>query len=567
MGQYVTLQRAGRTLKCCCPFHADSTPSCTVYTDTESFYCFGCQVGGDVVSFIMRISNLSYIEAVRLLAERAGIPMPEDVQRGDDFTRRKQRIFEMNKKAAKFFFDNLRGEKGLAARQYLLKRGLTKETITKYGIGFASTSWTTLRDYMRSEGYTDDELIDAGLIARSSKSGGTYDFFMNRVMFPFINLQGNFVGFSGRTLDPNDKRKYLNTKETPVFKKSSFLFSMNFAKNSAAKAKRLLLCEGNMDVVSLNQSGFENSVATCGTAITEEHSRIISQYCDEVIICYDMDEAGRKAADKAINILAQAGVRTKVIKMDGAKDPDEYILKYGKERFAYLLDSSEGAIEFNLRRCKTGLDMDTDIGKVEYLKLACEVLADIPTKIEREVYILKVAREHGISRSVLDESISDILRKRQAKARRKSWQDTVTSVSVTIDPRSGEPSQNNKLTKAQEGILAYIFSNPDKLKEIAAQLSPERFPTQFLRQLYESMIRRISACEDMSVSSFHEEFGAEQMGRISKICNMTKELPIDWQTACDYIKVLCDEGTGFNAADPQSIDLSELAKRKRKRMT
>lgn len=564
MAAYVTLQRSGRYLKCSCPFHSEKTPSCVIYPDSESFYCFGCGAGGDVITFVMRISNLSYIEAVRLLAERSGIAMPEDVQKGDDFTKRKQRLFEINKKAARFFFENLRDEKkGLEARKYLKKRGLTPATITKYGIGFACTSWTTLRDYMLAEGYTEDELIDASLITRSSRTGGTYDFFMNRVMFPFINLQGNIVGFGGRTLDPNDQRKYLNTRETIVYKKSSFLFSMNFAKNSAAKTKRLLLCEGNMDVISLNQSGFENSAATCGTAITDEHARIISQYCDEVVICYDMDEAGRKASDKAINALSQVGVKTKVIKMEGAKDPDEYILKYGKERFAYLLDSSEGAVEFNLKRCELDVDMDTDAGKVDYLKRACEVLADIPSKIERDVYISKVSREQGVSKTVIEESVNDVLRKRYSKAKKKTWQDTVTAASLKIDPKSGEPSQSSKMTKAQEGILAFIFTSPDKMKDISPQLAAERFPTLLLRQLYESLRRRIKNCEDISLSSFNEEFDADQMGRISKIYNMTKAIPIDWQTVCDYINVLNDEGTGFDSENSQQLDLSELARRKR----
>lgn len=565
MSSYVSLQRAGRYMKCNCPFHSEKTPSCVVYPDTESFYCFGCGAGGDVITFVMRISNLSYIEAVRLLAERAGIPMPEDVARGDDFSQRKQRIYEMNKKAARFFFENLRGEKGLAARQYLKKRGLVPETITKYGIGFANTGWTTLRDYMYSEGYSEKELIDASLIVRSSRTGGTYDFFMNRVMFPFIDLQGHIVGFGGRTLDPNDQRKYLNTKETIAYKKSGFLFSMNFAKASAAKTKRLLLCEGNMDVISLNQAGFENSVATCGTAITDEHARLISQYCDEVVICYDADSAGRKASDKAIGMLSQVGVNTKVINMEGAKDPDEYILKYGKERFAYLLDNSDGAISYNLKRCMADLDMDSEIGKVNYLKRACEVLADIPNKVEREVYISKVSAEQGISKTALTENVDGIISGRKRRSSKKEWQQTITSFSAQTDPKSGEPTEHNRITKAQEGIIAYIVANPDSISDVFQRLSPEVFPTHFLKQLYESIVRRAKNSLSLELSSFNEEFDTSQMGRISRIFNLNRDMPVDSDTAEDYIRLLNENAEEVNSSS-DDIDLGELALKKRKKL-
>lgn len=562
MASYVTLQRSGRYLKCNCPFHSEKTPSCVVYPDTDSFFCFGCGAGGDVITFIMKISNLSYYEAVKLLAERSGIALPEDVSRGDDFTRRKQRIFEMNKKAARFFFENLRGENGIKARAYLKKRGLDTKTITRYGLGYANATWTTLRDYMLGEGYSEQELIDASLIARSSKTGRTYDFFMDRVMFPFINLQGNIVGFGGRAMSSNDPRKYLNTRETIVYKKSSFLFSMNFAKTMAAKTKRLLLCEGNMDVISLNQAGFENAVATCGTAITDEHARLMSQYVNEVVICYDSDEAGQKASSKALNMLSQVGIQTKILKMEGAKDPDEYILKFGKDKFKYILDNSDGAVVYNLEKARQSVDTDTDIGKVEYLKKAAQVISEIGSKLEREVYISKLASEQGISKVVLTEAVDDLIRKKSTAYSKKSWQQTVTSVSQTVDVKTGEPSVKSRSAKAQEGIIAYLFTNPDAIKKVRDSLIPEMFPNEILRRIYISLKQKLEASQDYSLSAFGEEFTPDEMGRISKIYNLTKQFPITDETLDEYINVLKNDALKSSAQDGD-IDLAAIARRKR----
>lgn len=562
MSSYVTLKRNGRRYTCLCPFHSEKTPSCVVYTDTESFYCFGCHVGGDVISFVQRIENLSYIEAVRFLADKSGIQMPEDVKMGDDYTRKKQRMLEMNRKAARFFFDNLRGEKGLQARAYLKKRGLEIKTITKYGLGYACATWTTLRDYMLGEGYTEQELIDASLIARG-KSGRTYDFFVNRVMFPFFNLQGKVIGFGGRTLDPEDKRKYLNTKETICYNKSKYLFSLNFAKEQATKTKRLLLCEGNMDVVSLNQAGFENSVATCGTAITDEQARIMSQYCDEVIICYDADTAGIKASEKAMRLFDEAGVTVKVLKIEGAKDPDEFIQKYGKERFSYLLNNSGGAVAFSLSRCESGLDMDSEIGKVEYLKRACDVLAGIPTEVERGFYISELAQKYGVPRNAVEQTVKSIMEKRGRSEKKKAWQTTVNSVSSSVDIKDGAMSASGKVTKAEEGIIAFLFANPDAVKYISPPA--ESFQTELLKRVYTSLCGKIERGESLSVSAFGGEFDPDEMSEITKVINMTKLIEINRETALDYVKVLKENAPADNAG-AETIDLAEIARRKRSKV-
>lgn len=538
MSSYVTLKRAGRIQKCVCPFHSEKTPSCVVYPDTESFYCFGCGVGGDVISFIMNIENLSYIEAVRLLAQRSGIPMPEEAQRGDDFTRKKQRLYDMNKSAAKFFYANLKTEKGRNGLEYLLKRGLKPETIKKFGLGVAVDSWNDLKYHLLSEGFSEQELIEGSLISVSSKTNKTFDFFKNRVMFPFFDLRGNIIAFGGRDLSGTDSRKYLNSKETLVFKKTRTLFCLNYAKNLAAKKKQLLLCEGNLDVITLHQAGFENAVATCGTAITPEHARLMSQYCDEVVICYDSDEAGQKATHKALNTLSEVGIRTRVIKMNGAKDPDEFIQKFGSTAFEKLIDNSDGAINFELIKCKNGLDLDTDLGKLEYLKRCFNVISDIKSPIEREVYISKLSNENNVAKSVVEAEINTIIRKKINAEKKREWQKTSTFSNIRRDNINPMENSHRREVKAEKGVLSYLFYNPDKAKEIETQLSPDRFISEINKKIYTSLLNKIKNAQDFSISSFHDEFNNEEMGKISEIIALSKEITLSYDTISDYIKIL-----------------------------
>ena len=315
-----------------------------------------------------------------------------------------------------------------------------------------------------------------------------------------------------------------------------------------------------MDVVSLNQAGFENSVATCGTSLTEEHARMIAQYADEVIICYDSDGAGRAASDKAITMLSQVGVKSKVINMQGAKDPDEYILKYGKERFAYLLDNSDGAIAYNLKRCEQGIDMDSDMGKVDYLKRVCEVLADIPNRLEREVYISKISDEQKISQTAISENIDDILKKRSYQSKRRQWQQTMAAVSSQTDVKSGEPAVNNKLTKAQEGLLSFIIAHPDKLSYVSQKLTGEHFPTKLYRKFFEYLCTRPDGAQGLVLSSLNEHFETDEMGRLSRIFNLQKDIIIDERAAQDYINLLLRHKEELSGGE---TDLAQLARKKR----
>ena len=388
---YVPLKRAGRTAKALCPFHSEKTPSFVVYPENQSFYCFGCGKGGDVIRFVMEAEHLDYPEAIRFLAARAGMAVPEEEE--DGTAARKMRIYEINREAARFFHKCLKSQAGQAGYRYLRGRGLSDQTITAFGLGFAPDSWDSLRDFLQKKGFKREEMLDAAVLARG-RGGHCYDKFRNRVMFPIIDLRGNVIGFGGRVMD-DSRPKYLNTDDTPVFKKSRNLFSLNFAKGEADG--RLILAEGYMDVIAIYAAGFHNVVATLGTALTEEQARLMSKYAKEVVIAYDSDGPGQAATHRAINILSDAGLSARVLHMEGAKDPDEYIKKFGAKRFEILLGNAGDATTHELESAKKALDLKTPEGRIEYLRRAVNILADIRNPLSREVYAAYVARDAGAS--------------------------------------------------------------------------------------------------------------------------------------------------------------------------
>ena len=542
MSGYVHLKRTGRNYKCLCPFHSEKTPSCVVYMDSdEHFHCFGCGAGGDVITFIMKIENLDYYEAVKFLAQRGGIEMPVENQLDDRAAKFKNRLYEINKAAARFFYSCLKTEDGREALSYLIqKRRLAPETIKKFGLGAAPNRWTALKNHMLAEGFSEKELLDASLL--SQKNGRTFDFFVNRVIFPIFDLRGNVIAFSGRTLDPKSQgMKYLNTRETPLYKKSRTLFAMNLAKNSAIKSKQLILCEGNVDVITLHQAGFDTAVATCGTAITPEHARLMVQYCDEVFICYDADGAGQKATQAAIDILSAAGLKAKVVKIGGenVKDVDDYINIYGAQRFSALLSNSEGAVMFELNKCKTGLDLETDTGKVEYLKRASEILAKIENNAERDVYISRVANEQKIAKTALESDVSAIMTKKRRSDKKKEWKQIISPYKKK-DDINPEALLHPKEAKAEEGIIAYLLSNPEKLEDILSSAPTGIFITPFNRRVYSAAAEYLKNGAECSISMFGSEFSADEMGKISEIITNMREIPVDAAAFCDYVSVLSD---------------------------
>lgn len=556
MRGYVTLKRAGTLLKCLCPFHSEKTPSCAVYADNGSFYCFGCGAGGDVITFIMKIENLDYIEAVRFLAQRAGLPMPEDGY-DDRAGQERKRLLEINRAAAKFFYQNLRTKDGEAGLRYLIeKRRLSPETIKRFGLGVAPNRWTSLKNHLLAEGFSERELITASLM--SEKNGSTFDFFVNRVIFPIFDLRGNVIAFSGRTLEADPKGgKYLNSRETVLYKKSRTLFALNFAKNESVKSKRLILCEGNVDVISLHQAGFTEAVATCGTAITGEHARLMSQYCDEVYICYDADAAGQKATQNAISTLSAAGIQSKVVRVsgEGVKDVDDYLRVYGADHFKHLLNGSEGATDYRLANAKAGISLDGDAGKVEYLRRAVEVLTNIDSPIEREVYISRVAAEQNISKDVIAAEVKASLRKKRGAERKKEWRQL--SGGSSRDAINPDSAKFPKQAKAEENIIAYIFTHPDGAREVFSSLSPDELTTDFNKKVYAAMKNCFDFEGECSLSALGSEFSADEMGRISSIIARSREVAVDKAVLEDCIGVL---KSSLPAADPSEMSDDDFLK-------
>lgn len=549
MSSYTSLIKQGHDYVCLCPFHSEKTPSCRIYTNDQNFYCFGCGAGGDVITLVKRAENIGYIEAVKFLAEKCGMQLPDETKNSKELYLRK-RIYEINREAARFFYKNLvsspEGRKGL---EYFAARGLRPETIKKYGLGYAPEKWNALLLHLKNLGFSEYEALSANLCRRSRKTNGIFDSFINRVMFPIIDLRGNIIAFGGRVLD-DSLPKYINSSDTPVFKKSRNLFSLNFAKNSSSK--RLILAEGYMDVIALNQAGFENTVATLGTALTQEQSRIMSNYAKEVIIAYDSDSAGQNAAHKAINLLGNVGITVKVLKMNGAKDPDEFIKKFGADRFRLLIERSDGAVNFELEKCRQGLDITSDTGKVEYLKRASAMLSDISNPMERDVYISKVAHECDVSTEVIKADISLRLKKIKSAEKKNEWQ-AVKNIQMIRDNINPDAGNHLKQSRAEEMILVYIMRNPDKLEEIHGMLPPDKFVTAFNRRIYDCLCRKLENSQSFSVSLMSDEFNNDEMGRITGLGIKNKSIDISFQTVLDCVEVLND----YSAENSQKNGLSD----------
>lgn len=558
MGGYVNMIRRGRNYVCSCPFHSEKTPSCTVFTDTQNFYCFGCGAGGDVITFIMKIENLTFPEAVKLLAQRSGMEVPSFGNKDSGYAKRKTRIYEMNRIAANFYYTNLIKGADKTGLSYFANRKLTPQTIKKYGLGYASDSWNELTDVLRSKGYSDEEMADAWLAGH--KNGRTFDMFRKRVMFPIVDLRGNIIGFGGRVLD-DSQPKYLNTGKTPVFDKGSNLFSMNFAKNS--NAKRLILCEGYMDVIAVNQAGFENVVATLGTAITPNQARLISHYAEEVIIAYDSDGAGQKATQKAINHFADVGLRTKILHMEGAKDPDEFIKKFGRDRFRLLIDGSNDANDFMLDKCEEGLDLSTDIGRVELLKRTAKVLAGIESPLEREVYISRTSKKCDIPVQVLKTHIDTMLRKNSRSAKNNEWRNIKAKTSYIRDDINPDAVSNKKEARAEETIISYLLNRPQEFEDIEKLAPPQTFVTAFNKKVYTALLDRLKNSEKFSLSLLSDEFSTDEMGRISGIAAKKRNVDITREVVADCAKVLKNNKPAVNG-ELSNDELLELFRSKNK---
>ncbi|MBP1542988.1 MAG: DNA primase [Oscillospiraceae bacterium] len=551
MQGYVELKRAGSTYSCRCPFHSERTPSFHVYPDTQSYYCFGCGAGGDVITFIKSIENLDYMESVRFLAQRAGMSMPED--RDDGSAKLRQRIYEMNRTAGRYFHETLFSPEGKAGMDYIKGRGLSEHTIRRFGIGYAPNDYHKLHYFMKSKGFSEDELERGALLARNNNR--VYDKFRHRVMFPIFDTRGNIIAFGGRALDADAPAKYLNSDETFVFQKRETLFALNYAKNS--KADYFILCEGYMDVIAMHQAGFTSAVATLGTAITPSQARLIGRMGKkEVILSYDSDGPGQKAASRGINLLNEAGVKARVLKMTGAKDPDEFITKYGAEAFAHLIESSGGAIEYELSKLTNGLDlMKRDEDRSTYLKRAVTFLAQITSPIDREVYISRTAETAGIPADTVRFAVNSEIDRMKKRNKRDEYRNLISPRNTDkVNPQSAKLPREEK---AERGVICFLYHNPDKLPFIEKELTGG-FVTDFNRRVYDYMRNRLKQGDGLEMAAFNEEFDGAEMGRITGILNDFAAFSHDMNALADYIKILNDHSESEKYKNAGSMSADEL---------
>lgn len=561
MAPYVSLKRRGKNLVGLCPFHNEKTPSFTVYPENGSFYCFGCGVGGDVFSFVKQIENLDYIEAVKLLAERSGIALPQDGY-DDSMQRLKNTIFEINREAAKFYHTYLMSPEGRWALDYLTGRGLSVSTIKHFGLGAAPDSWDSLINYLKSKGFSVPDMLQANVIGKSQK-GSFYDRFRKRVMFPIINIRGKVIGFSGRAMPGEDKMggKYVNTSDTPVYKKSENLFAMNFAKNHCDES--IILVEGNMDVISLHQAGFQNAVAALGTSFTSEQAKLISRYTKEVILIMDSDAAGQKAVRRAGEILQNTGLDIRVVLLPDGKDPDEYIKKQGAARFKALLEGAVSEIEYKLLTAIEGIDITQDDGKLQYLSRAANIIAQSNDVVTRDLYIGRLCEKYGVSRTALSTKVDELRRISHRKQEKQEFNEI-------IHPKfdSGDVNPEKRFypaaAAAEETVIAILFQHPDFLETATARLKPEDMLTAVNSRIYKALCECISLGRNPDLSYFGEVLTAAEMGYLASLSNSEKGDKNALIVLKDSIKVIIDEGVIKKSADTKDMSVDDWAENLKK---
>ncbi len=536
VGQYVNLKRSGSNLFGLCPFHGEKTPSFSVSPDKGIYYCFGCHKGGSVINFEMEIEGLSYPDAVRALAKRAGLEVPEDEQYQSRY-RQQERLWALHKEAARFFHSRLYAPIGANALQYATGRGMPKSILTKFGIGYAPDSWTDLVDYLRSKNYTDQELRDSGLVTVSQKNGNLFDRFRDRLMFPIIDVRGNVIGFGGRIMNSSDKSaaKYLNSPETLIFNKRKNLFALNLAKKS--KLGYLILVEGYMDAIALHQYGFDCAVASLGTALTEDGANLLSRYTDQVVLIYDGDEAGQNATQRAIPILEKAGLQVKVLKMRDAKDPDEYLKKFGADRFRILLEESANRVEYQLNAILKKYDLRDDEQKVQYLQESAELIGSLSSAIQREVYGGRVAEAAGISEDAMKLEVNRALKHRTYQEKKKQEKIDL-SPARNLQPKEKSIRYSNlRSARAEEMIIAQVLREPALFAQIP-DLQPELFSSEFLGRAFRQLRDRYHQGMDVSLGGL-SDFTAEEMSHLAGISQ--QQGPVNERSLLDCADIIREE--------------------------
>ena len=537
VGQYVTLKRSGSNLFGLCPFHGEKTPSFSVAPDKGIFYCFGCHKGGGVINFEMEIEGLSYGDAVRALAKRAGLEVPEDEQYQSRY-RQQERLWALHKEAARFFHSCLYAPMGAPALEYARNRGMSQTTLTKFGIGYAPDSWSDLVDAMRKKGYTDQELRDSGLVTVSKKNGNLFDRFRDRLMFPIIDVRGNVIGFGGRIMNDRDKSaaKYLNSPETLIFNKRKTLFALNYAKKS--KMGYLILVEGYMDAIALHQYGFDCAVASLGTALTDDGAALLSRYTDQVVLIYDGDTAGQNATQRAIPMLEKAGLQVKVLKMRDAKDPDEFLKKFGADRFKILLEESSNRVEYQLAAIARKYDLGDDDQRVRYLQESAELIGSLPSAVQRDVYGGRVAEAAKISTDAMHMEI-ERARKRRVYQEKKKQEKIDLSPARNLQPKSRDIRYTNMKSAMAEEMLLSLVLRESALLDCAGGLRAEMFSSPLLGKVYFQLKQRHEQGLEVSLGGL-TDLTPEEMSHIAGILHR-QQGPVNEQALTDCIRTIQSE--------------------------
>lgn len=534
VGQHVNLKRSGANLFGLCPFHGEKTASFSVSPDKGIYYCFGCHKGGGVINFQMEIEGLSYPDAVRALAKRAGLAVPEDEQYQSRY-HQQERLWALSKEAARYFHTQLYSPAGAAGLEYAQKRGMPQSTLTKFGIGFAPDSWTGLVDAMKAKGYTDQELIDAGLVTVSQKNQRIFDRFRNRLMFPIIDVRGNVIGFGGRVMDDSTP-KYLNSPETTIFNKRKNLFALNLAKKS--KLGYLILVEGYMDAIALHQYGFDCAVASLGTSLTEEHATLLSRYTEQVVLIYDGDDAGQRATQRAIPMLEKAGLQVKVLKMRDAKDPDEYLKKFGADKFKVLLEDASNRVEYQLNAIRRKYDLREDEQRVRFVQEAAELVSTLSGAVQREIYGGRVAEAAGITPEAMKMEVEKAYKRRVAREKKKQERIDLAPAQA-MQPKSRAIRYDNvKSAAAEERVLALILRE-SALLEQTKELKPEEFSSPLLGRAYEQLKSRYAQGMEVSLAVL-SDFTGEEISHLTGILQRQTG-PVSEQALADCVRIIHGE--------------------------
>lgn len=554
VSSYVQLRRRGRNLVGLCPFHGEKTPSFTLYPENGSFYCFGCGAGGDVITFIRRIEHLDYLDAVKWLADRAGLAMPAN-SIDDGASRIRTRVLEANREAARFYHRVLYSPQGRAGLEYYYSRGYTDATIRRFGLGYAPGG-NMLLHALREKGFHDEELAVAFLCRMGER--GAYDLFRNRIMIPIIDIRGNVIAFGGRVLD-DSKPKYINTSDTPAFRKSENLFALNFAKSASDHS--FILCEGYMDVIALHQAGFRQAVAALGTSFTEEHARLLARYTGEhgeITLIFDADGAGKKGTQRAIDLLRGVGARVRVVTIPDGKDPDEFIRRNGPEKFKLLLERANGDVEYRLLELRRQFDLGSAEGKVQYMQRAAQMLSVLDSPVEREIYASQIASQMSVQKSALLAQIEQIAARRSKNAQKTQMSRIVREQQQVTGKANPEAAAHPRAAAAEEGLIGLLLQNPDFIPYAAEKLEPSQMITSLCAKIYACLIERHKNGLMLDIVYLASDFSEEQMAYIAAMLRAARDRVNSREEADHYIAVLRQENASALLAHPDKLTPEQI---------